>query len=314
MALISIISTILLAIGCQVQELFLFAGIATLIVSVYICRTLPDALLRSILQFIFALCFRVRITGLDNFKNANKNTIIIANHSSLLDALLLAAYLPEKLTFAINSEWSKKWFIRAFSSLFELYPIDPTNPMAVRGLIEEAKKGKKMVILPEGRITVTGGLMKIYEGAAVVADKAGAALLPVRIDGAHISISLPVVWILPIVLFVVLLGLGLDYEIFITTRVRENRVRGMSNDDAIDAAITSASGTISLCALIMGGTFCTLLVGSSSMVQEFGFALGIGIFIDGLFMVTYVGPALMHLLGEMSWKGPAFLQKKQKDQ
>ena len=187
MALISIISTILLAIGCQVQELFLFAGIATLIVSVYICRTLPDALLRSILQFIFALCFRVRITGLDNFKNANKNTIVIANHSSLLDALLLAAYLPEKLTFAINSEWSKKWFIRAFSSLFELYPIDPTNPMAVRGLIEEAKKGKKMVILPEGRITVTGGLMKIYEGAAVVADKAGAALLSVRIDVAHIS-------------------------------------------------------------------------------------------------------------------------------
>jgi RND superfamily putative drug exporter len=127
-------------------------------------------------------------------------------------------------------------------------------------------------------------------------------------------LSLPVVWILPIVLFVVLLGLGLDYEIFITTRVRENRVRGMSNDDAIDAAITSASGTISLCALIMGGTFCTLLVGSSSMIQEFGFALGIGIFIDGLFMVTFVGPALMHLLGEWSWKGPAFLQKKQRNQ
>ena len=127
-------------------------------------------------------------------------------------------------------------------------------------------------------------------------------------------LSLPVVWILPIVLFVVLLGLGLDYEIFITTRVRENRVRGMSNDDAIDAAITSASGTISLCALIMGGTFCTLLVGSSSMIQEFGFALGIGIFIDGLFMVSYVGPALMHLLGEWSWKGPAFLQKKQRNQ
>jgi RND superfamily putative drug exporter len=127
-------------------------------------------------------------------------------------------------------------------------------------------------------------------------------------------LSLPVVWILPIVLFVVLLGLGLDYEIFITTRVRENRVRGMSNDDAIDAAITSASGTISLCALIMGGTFCTLLIGSSSMLQEFGFALGIGIFIDGLFMVTYVGPALMHLLGEWSWKGPAFLQKKQRNQ
>ena len=122
--------------------------------------------------------------------------------------------------------------------------------------------------------------------------------------------SVPVCWIVPIVLFVVLLGLGMDYDIFITTRVRENKVRGLSNDDAIDAAICSASGVISLCALIMGGTFLTLLVGSSSMLQEFGFALGIGILIDGLFMVTFVGPALMHLMGEWSWKGPAFLARK----
>ena len=122
-------------------------------------------------------------------------------------------------------------------------------------------------------------------------------------------LDIPVCWIVPIVLFVVLLGLGLDYEIFITTRVRENRIRGMDNDDAIDSAITSSSGTISLCALIMGGTFCTLLVGSSSMLLEFGFALGVGIFIDGLVMVTFVGPALMHLLGEWSWKGPAFLRR-----
>ncbi|MCQ2079324.1 MAG: MMPL family transporter [archaeon] len=123
-------------------------------------------------------------------------------------------------------------------------------------------------------------------------------------------LSIPVCWIVPIVLFVVLLGLGMDYDIFITTRIRENKIRGMSNDDAIDAAICSASGTISLCALIMGGTFLCLLVGSSSMLQEFGFALGVGILIDGLFMVTFVGPAVMHLMGDWSWKGPRFLQRK----
>lgn len=123
-------------------------------------------------------------------------------------------------------------------------------------------------------------------------------------------LNTPVCWILPIVLFVVLLGLGMDYDIFITTRVRENKLRGMDNDEAIDSAICTASGTISLCALIMGGTFLTLLLGSSSMLVEFGFALGIGILLDGLFMVTFVGPALMHLMGEWSWKGPAFLQKK----
>ncbi len=120
----------------------------------------------------------------------------------------------------------------------------------------------------------------------------------------------PVLWLIPIVLFVVLLGLGMDYEIFLTTKIRENRIKGMENGTAIDEAVKQAGGVISLCALIMGGTFLTLLLAGSSMLQEFGFALGVGILIDGLFMVGFVSPSLMHLMGEWSWKGPRFLQKR----
>ncbi len=120
----------------------------------------------------------------------------------------------------------------------------------------------------------------------------------------------PVIWLIPIVLFVVLLGLGMDYEIFMTTKIRENKIRGMSNDAAIDSAIRTTGPVISLCALIMGGTFLTLLIANSSMLQEFGFALGFGILIDGLLMVGYVSPALMHLMGSWSWKGPGFLTRK----
>ena len=119
----------------------------------------------------------------------------------------------------------------------------------------------------------------------------------------------PVLFLIPIVLFVVLLGLGMDYEIFLTTKIRENRIKGMDNDTAIDEAVRQAGGVISLCALLMGGTFLTLLLAGSSMLQEFGFALGVGILIDGLFMVGYVSPSLMHLLGEWSWKGPKFLNR-----
>ncbi len=124
--------------------------------------------------------------------------------------------------------------------------------------------------------------------------------------------SVPVCWIVPIVLFVVLLGLGMDYDIFLTTRVREYKLKGYTNHEAVEMAVRNAGSTITLCALIMGGTFLSLLVANSSMLQEFGFALGVGIIIDGLFMVTYVVPSLMHILGEASWKGPAFLQKRQK--
>ncbi len=123
-------------------------------------------------------------------------------------------------------------------------------------------------------------------------------------------LNTPVLFLIPIVLFVVLLGLGMDYEIFLTTKIRENKIKGMDNDTAIEEAVKSSGGVISLCALLMGGTFLTLLLAGSSMLQELGFALGVGILIDGLFMVGFVTPSFMHLLGDWSWKGPRFLQKK----
>ncbi|WP_400150737.1 MMPL family transporter [Candidatus Methanarcanum hacksteinii] len=121
--------------------------------------------------------------------------------------------------------------------------------------------------------------------------------------------DVPVLWLVPIVLFVVLLGLGMDYDIFLTTRIRENVLRGMNNHDAIEDAVRQAGPVTSLCSLIMGGTFLTMLLTNSSMLQEFGFALGFGILIEGLLMVGFMVPALMHLMGDWSWKGPKFLNK-----
>jgi RND superfamily putative drug exporter len=122
--------------------------------------------------------------------------------------------------------------------------------------------------------------------------------------------STPVMFLIPIVLFVVLLGLGMDYEIFLTTKIRENKIKGMDNHEAISNAIREAGPIISLCALIMGGTFLTMLLAGSSMLQEFGFALGVGILLDGLVMVGFFSPSMMHLMGNWSWKGPAFLTRR----
>ncbi|MGB9152949.1 MAG: AMP-binding protein, partial [Alphaproteobacteria bacterium] len=65
--------------------------------------------------------------------------------------------------------------------------LDPTNPMATKTLIDQLKKNKKIMIFPEGRLTMTGSLMKVYEGPGMIADKSGAMVLPVRIDGAQYS-------------------------------------------------------------------------------------------------------------------------------
>lgn len=119
-----------------------------------------------------------------------------------------------------------------------------------------------------------------------------------------------VIWIVPIVLFVICLGLGMDYDILLTTRIREGKLKGLSNDEAIENALSWSGSIITLCGLIMGGTFLTMLTSGSSMLQEIGFALGFAILVDALFVVPYVVPALMHLMGDWSWKGPKFLAKR----
>jgi acyl-[acyl-carrier-protein]-phospholipid O-acyltransferase/long-chain-fatty-acid--[acyl-carrier-protein] ligase len=63
--------------------------------------------------------------------------------------------------------------------------MDPTHPMSLKNLIHHLQTDTKTVIFPEGRITVTGGLMKIYDGTGMVADKSEAAILPVRINGGQ---------------------------------------------------------------------------------------------------------------------------------
>ena len=62
-------------------------------------------------------------------------------------------------------------------------PIDPLKPMATRTLIHAVQDGETLIIFPEGRLTVTGSLMKVYDGAGLIADKSDATIVPIRIDG-----------------------------------------------------------------------------------------------------------------------------------
>lgn len=95
--------------------------------------------------------------------------------------------MPEKITFVIKPEWENKWFARFFSLMVDVYPLDLNNPMSLRSLVDLIRKNKKVMIFPERRVSVTGALMKIYEGAGLVAEKANANILPIRINGAQYS-------------------------------------------------------------------------------------------------------------------------------
>ena len=145
-------------------------------------------MLKWILRTILTRIYRVQIEGLPHLQerlSAGRRVLVVANHTSFLDALLLAVFLPGRFTFAVNTQIARKWWIRPLVGFVRLFPMDPTNPLAIRALIGHLKDGHPTVIFPEGRITVTGSLMKTYAGPGLVADKTGADVIPVRIDGAQ---------------------------------------------------------------------------------------------------------------------------------
>ena len=120
-----------------------------------------------------------------------------------------------------------------------------------------------------------------------------------------------VLWLLPILLLVICLGLGMDYDILLTTRIREYRFdKGMSNDEAIHQAVLHSGSVITICGVIMAFTFGTLMLSNTLLLQQIGFALWFAILVDALIVRTYIVPAAMHLMGEWNWKGPAFLHPK----
>ena len=142
-------------------------------------------MLKIFLRWLLILLYRVEVTGLDNYAKTGKRVLIITNHTSFLDPLLLGVFLPDDITFAINTQVSQRWWLKPFLRLSKVFPMDPTHPLSLKDLIHYLENDTKTVIFPEGRITVTGSLMKIYDGTGMVADKSGATILPVRISGAQ---------------------------------------------------------------------------------------------------------------------------------
>jgi acyl-[acyl-carrier-protein]-phospholipid O-acyltransferase / long-chain-fatty-acid--[acyl-carrier-protein] ligase len=145
-------------------------------------------LLRPVVLFLLHRFVRLKITGLEHFHEAGDRCVIICNHQSYLDPLILGAVLPEKPAFAINIFQADKWYFRWLDKVATLYKLDPSKPMVMKSLIQDLRKGShKVVIFPEGRITTSGGIMKVYEGTSKIVEKTGATILPIRIDGAEYS-------------------------------------------------------------------------------------------------------------------------------
>ncbi|EUJ11744.1 acyl-CoA synthetase (AMP-forming)/AMP-acid ligase II [Methylophilaceae bacterium 11] len=140
-------------------------------------------MLAAILRSICKIIFRVKVNGLEHVPQQDR-LLIVANHESFLDGLLLGLFLPKRATFVVHTGVLKNRIFRQFLRLTPHLAVDPVSPLAMKQVIRRLDLGENVVIFPEGRITLTGSLMKVYDGPGFVAAKTGARILPVRVEGA----------------------------------------------------------------------------------------------------------------------------------
>lgn len=146
-----------------------------------------SAVLRGFGRLLARLLFRVQVRGLEHYAAAGERVLIVANHVSLLDGPLLWLFLPEAPAFAVNVETARRRSFRPLLALAECVEIDTLNPVTLKTITRRVREGRRAVIFPEGRISITGAPMKVYEGPGMIADKADAEILPVGIEGAQYS-------------------------------------------------------------------------------------------------------------------------------
>jgi acyl-[acyl-carrier-protein]-phospholipid O-acyltransferase/long-chain-fatty-acid--[acyl-carrier-protein] ligase len=147
-------------------------------------RAIPGEIVAFTARLLLRLFFRAKCIG--TLPKCDR-MLIISNHQSFIDGVLIGAFLPLSPTYLIHSSIANRWYFKLPLMFLRHKVVDTNNPLAIKALVSIVEEGNPVVIFPEGRITQTGSLMKIYDGPAFVAAKTGCTVIPLHIDGAVYS-------------------------------------------------------------------------------------------------------------------------------
>ena len=125
----------------------------------------------------------------------------------------------------------------------------------------------------------------------------------------HTYVGMELIWILPIMLLVIMLGLGLDYDIFLVTRIREYVVGGSKEDEAIETAVERTGGIITATGLVTAGAFGTMMISQIPMLQQLGLAFFIVVLLDATLTRVYLVPSIMRHMKRLNWWAPGRIRR-----
>ncbi len=116
-------------------------------------------------------------------------------------------------------------------------------------------------------------------------------------------------WI-PVLMFAVVFGLSMDYEVFLVSRVREEWIRGRDAGAAVADGIAYTGRVISAAAAIMICVFLSFMFGNERVIREFGFGLAVAVLLDAIVVRCVLLPAVLELLGPLTWRLPRWLDER----
>ncbi|HXQ49219.1 MAG TPA: MMPL family transporter [Thermoplasmata archaeon] len=114
-------------------------------------------------------------------------------------------------------------------------------------------------------------------------------------------LGFPLFFYVRTILFLLILGLGIDYNIFVLSRVREERLRGRTSSEAVVTAVGRTGGIITAAAIILASAFGALMIGEFTLIRAIGFSVAVAVVLDAMVVRTYLVPAFLQLLGDRAW-------------
>lgn len=160
---------------------FLFLVVPSFLVAAYVVFLLPESLLWLGVLLATRLVYRIRIKGVENIPSGG--VLLISNHVSYIDAVILQAACPRPIRFIVYEDFHKKWWVGWALKILNVIPISPSHARdAIRTTAQVLKAGEVVCVFPEGELTRTGNLQGLRKGFELMARQGEVPVVPVFLD------------------------------------------------------------------------------------------------------------------------------------
>ncbi len=167
-----------------------------------------------------------------------------------------------------------------------------------------------MILFRSLVIPATAAIMNLFSAAAAFGVIVGVFQFGWLKGLVGVTHTGPITPLVPILMFAVLFGLSMDYEVFLVSRMHEEWLKLRDNDAAVRIGQAITGKTISAAAAIMIVVFSSFVITTDRTIKMIGLGMAVAILIDALLIRTVLVPAVMHTFGRMNWALPAFLDRR----